>query len=224
MTRVSKASVSRLRSPLVEAHLQVHLPFGSPQLIFGEGALVLIGHLRSHARPGVFWMFLRLKTENIRRIVERNKEQSIVKSVLTILASEYKQRVTCTMLRRSNKSAVWKISSSGTPYFLIAAWNLLKIDLWIALVFWYSAVGRLTSVRFPLVGSLCLSLGFFWRILERFCWSICTRLPRLSTRPRKECWALVRPKFRRSIPKLPLLVPCCVPFKIKKKWEQWSYT
>jgi hypothetical protein len=32
------------------------------------------------------------------------------------------------MLRRSNKSAVWKISSSGTPYFLIAAWNLQKFQ------------------------------------------------------------------------------------------------
>ena len=28
------------------------------------------------------------------------------------------------MLRRSYKSAVWNISSSGTPYFFKAAWNL----------------------------------------------------------------------------------------------------
>lgn len=37
--------------------------------------------------------------------------------------NEYKHNVTCGMLRRSNKSAVWKISSSGTPYFLMAAWK-----------------------------------------------------------------------------------------------------
>lgn len=44
----------------------------------------------------------------------------------TILPNEYKHNVTCGIFRRSNKSAVWKISSSGTPYFLIAAWNLCK--------------------------------------------------------------------------------------------------
>lgn len=42
---------------------------------------------------------------------------------LTRRAKAYKDNVTCGMLRRSNKSAVWKISSSGNPYFLIAAWK-----------------------------------------------------------------------------------------------------
>ena len=36
------------------------------------------------------------------------------------------QRVTWATFLRSKRSAVWKISSSGTPYFLIAAWNLGK--------------------------------------------------------------------------------------------------
>lgn len=129
MTRVSKSSMSRLRSSLVEAHLQIHLPFGGPQLVFGEGTFVLFGHLRSHARAGVFWVLLRLKTKIPWSCRKEKDQQSIVKSVLTILANEYKQRVTWTMLRRSNKSAVWKISSSGTPYFLIAAWNLSENDL-----------------------------------------------------------------------------------------------
>ena len=43
---------------------------------------------------------------------------------LTILARAKMQRVTWEMFLRSKRSAVWKISSSGTPYFLIAAWNL----------------------------------------------------------------------------------------------------
>lgn len=43
------------------------------------------------------------------------------------LPKAYKQRVTCGTLRRSNKSAVWKISSSGTPYFLRKAWNLFLL-------------------------------------------------------------------------------------------------
>lgn len=43
---------------------------------------------------------------------------------LTILARAKMQRVTWAMFLRSKRSAVWKISSSGTPYFLIAAWNL----------------------------------------------------------------------------------------------------
>lgn len=46
---------------------------------------------------------------------------------LTILPKEYRHNVTCGIFLLSNKSAVWKISSSGTPYFLMAAWNLKQI-------------------------------------------------------------------------------------------------
>lgn len=43
-----------------------------------------------------------------------------------ILARENRHKVTWAMFLLSNKSAVWKISSSGTPYFLMAAWNLKR--------------------------------------------------------------------------------------------------
>ena len=43
---------------------------------------------------------------------------------LTILLRAKRHSVTWGILRRSYRSAVWKISSSGTPYFLTAAWNL----------------------------------------------------------------------------------------------------
>lgn len=43
--------------------------------------------------------------------------------MLTRRPKEYKQSVTCGMFRRSNRSAVWKISSSGTPYFFKPAWK-----------------------------------------------------------------------------------------------------
>lgn len=46
-----------------------------------------------------------------------------------ILPKEYKQRVTCGIFLLSNRSAVWKISSSGTPYFFIAAWNLWMFSI-----------------------------------------------------------------------------------------------
>lgn len=44
--------------------------------------------------------------------------------VLTMRPREKIQRTTWGMFRRSKRSAVWKTSSWGTPYFLMASWNL----------------------------------------------------------------------------------------------------
>ena len=52
--------------------------------------------------------------------------QKRIEVQLTIRARAKMQRVTWATFLRSKRSAVWKISSSGTPYFLIAAWNLGK--------------------------------------------------------------------------------------------------
>lgn len=58
VTRVSEATVSRLRCTLVEAHLQVEFAFMSAQLFFSESALVLISHLGPKAGSSIFWMLL----------------------------------------------------------------------------------------------------------------------------------------------------------------------
>lgn len=54
-----------------------------------------------------------------------NKKEIRLKNLvkLTRRANEYKLNVTCGTFRFSNKSAVWKISSSGNPYFFAKAWN-----------------------------------------------------------------------------------------------------
>lgn len=66
MTRVTEATVSRLRGTLVEAHLQVELTLVGTQLLLGEGALVLLGHLGSQSGASELGMLLRL--------IERERE------------------------------------------------------------------------------------------------------------------------------------------------------
>lgn len=130
MASVSKTAMSRLRSTLVETHLKVQFSIVSSQLLLSEGTLVFVRHLGSKLRTCPFWMLLGLKYKS--NLYFWTKLAFLcgggggveTMSVLTILPRAYKQSVTWGMLRLSKRSAVWKISSSGTPYFLIAAWNL----------------------------------------------------------------------------------------------------
>lgn len=58
VTSVAESSVAGLGSTLVEAHLEVQLTLVGPQLLLGEGPLVLIRHLGSQRRSGELRMFL----------------------------------------------------------------------------------------------------------------------------------------------------------------------
>lgn len=71
MARVAEATVSRLRGALVEAHLQIELTLMGTQLLLGEGALVLVGHLGSQSGSSEFGMLLRLFKR------EREREASL---------------------------------------------------------------------------------------------------------------------------------------------------
>lgn len=71
MAGVAEATVSRLGSTLVEAHLQVELTLVGAQLLLGEGALVLLGHLGSQSGARELGMLLRL--------IERGGERRVYK-------------------------------------------------------------------------------------------------------------------------------------------------
>lgn len=70
---------------------------------------------------GCFWVCRKWSQDCQNRKQKGNKTKKLVK--LTRRANEYKLNVTCGTFRFSNKSAVWKISSSGNPYFFAKAWN-----------------------------------------------------------------------------------------------------
>lgn len=57
---VAKSTVSGLGGTLVEAHLQVQLTLVGAQLLLGEAALVLVGHLGAQGGAGEFRVLLRL--------------------------------------------------------------------------------------------------------------------------------------------------------------------
>lgn len=58
VARVAEAAMTRLGGTLVVAHLQVQLALMGTQLLFGEGALVLLGHLGAQSGASEFGMFL----------------------------------------------------------------------------------------------------------------------------------------------------------------------
>lgn len=75
MAGVAEATVARLGSTLVEAHLQVELTLVGAQLLLGEGTLVLFGHLGSQSGASELGMLLRL--------IERGRERECVFKVDT---------------------------------------------------------------------------------------------------------------------------------------------
>lgn len=128
-------NVNLLWCTLVVAHLQVQLAFMSAQLLIGECSFILVCHFGSQTGSIVFWMLLSLifwkkkknknKTKNQSKCVKCQEKRKIGNEfkMLTRRANEYNDNVTWGTFRRSNKSAVWKISSSGNPYFLTKAWK-----------------------------------------------------------------------------------------------------
>lgn len=70
VTSVAHASVAGLRSALVESHLKVYLALAGTQLILGERALVLFGHLGAQGWSIVFGMLLRLFRRNTKHHFE----------------------------------------------------------------------------------------------------------------------------------------------------------
>jgi len=58
---VAHTTVSSLRGALVEAHLQVELTLVGTELLLGEAALVLVGHLGSQCGASVLGVLLRLR-------------------------------------------------------------------------------------------------------------------------------------------------------------------
>jgi len=74
VTGVAEATVSGLGGALVEAHLQVELTLVGAQLLLGEGALVLVGHLGAQGGAGELGVLLRLqgKPQLLGRLSQKN--------------------------------------------------------------------------------------------------------------------------------------------------------
>ncbi len=117
--------LSGLRGALVGAGLESDVGVAhAPDLLLAEVALVLLGDLGADLRTVV----LRVQLGLLAHARERKKSSKvwrattvIYRHLLTILPSALRQSVTCAMFLRSKRSAVWKISSSGTPYLRMAA-------------------------------------------------------------------------------------------------------
>jgi len=74
VTGVAEATMSGLGGALVEAHLQVELTLVGAQLLLGEGALVLVGHLGAQGGAGELGVLLRLqgKPQLLGRLSQKN--------------------------------------------------------------------------------------------------------------------------------------------------------
>lgn len=123
------------------------------------------------------------------------------------------------MLRRSNKSAVWKISSSGTPYFLIAAWNLKRMHENLT----QSLMKSFTFERFPSIGSWFRVLGSSWCIPEWACWPTCRERFHLSRCLRSYPMEQAPPILHKSRRALLALVPYYVAVNRRTSQLMWSH-
>ena len=91
MASVSESSVARLGGTFVLSHLQSQVSLAGPQLLLGEGALVLIGHLGSQPGASVLGVQLGLKERGESVIPAQG---SLHVHLLTTRPKECRHRVT----------------------------------------------------------------------------------------------------------------------------------